>query len=130
MDQTMESQHPEKAVARLPSQPTVLAQALHQGEADNGLQGSQPAEQPEFEDSHGAIGAGKRGVRTFHCAIPPPPHKFNAFDENGLLVGQASAFQLSRLHSLNPYQPPNDTYRGLATTKCGLIPGWRAAELE
>ena len=28
---------------------------------------------------------GKRGVLTFHCALPPPPHKFNAFNENGLL---------------------------------------------
>ena len=38
-----------------------LGSSAASGGADNGLQGSQPAEQPEFEDSHGAIGAGKRG---------------------------------------------------------------------
>jgi len=39
-------------------------------EADDGVPGSQRAERPEFEDSHEGRGAGKRGVRTFHCTLP------------------------------------------------------------
>jgi hypothetical protein len=39
-------------------------------EADDGVPGSQRAERPEFEGSHEERGAGKRGVRTFHCTLP------------------------------------------------------------
>ncbi len=61
-------------------------------EVDDGVPGSPRAERPEFEDSHEGRGAGKRGVRTFHCTLPRLAASSTLSMRTDFLVGTGEPF--------------------------------------
>ena len=84
-------------------------------EADDGVSCSPRAERPEFEDSHKARGAGKRGVRTFHCTLPRLAASATLSMRTDFLVGTGGQCQ-SRWHMLK-HMPRKINYESGTTRK-------------